>query len=1268
MIIKTTVSHLYRLAVAAIFAGTFLLGPSAQAQIKVPIEVIGPDGYTQSVNVNVTSASEVSRLWLQVHSPGYKYGEGNKMSVRINGGAWTDVNNQIAICEAPESSYECIGGAFATVRFTIPATGVISGNNTIDFRFNGTEGLTIGYRVLAFNFVRSDNSKILPESTFYYDDPSLWTAPLTSQSDIDRGKQLWESEPLLDFGNVSITATCADCHAKDGRDLQYFAYSNHSIIERSKFHGMSQTEGEQVASYIRNLAVASHGTPWDPPYQPGPGLDDKPAEEWAAGAGLEWVLEEDEQMIPHMFPDGFSSDQILTSNDLNMREIPIGIQLPDWNEWLPRVHPKDAWGSVFTTSSVYTIYATSIPSTLAGGVQNAINSGSILSVMDSWGAAIRDGRGSSTFNPDFFGGWGSDGTVADYQLGYQQWQAVKTWEIMNTYEGLQEAAPTLYPGVGEARSWFGNTRSVFDVAPHISGPPQTGSYPHGDPLQNFFMSSAWYELQLILNSGNRNGVSIRPHDWKYHYGHIGDIMKESGRREPMRHLKAYAKNMQMADNRYGVGTANGFYLRHVTPSRMVGTPGAKNPFEDLDSATRRAVTEPILRALVVKLLEHDISEWSRQTGLYGIEPASTVPTPGNGFDTSTYIDHFYHAIPVFNSIGVAPTLLDSLATWAESAWPLGDWHSLYDYNQSNNPPSITLTSPANGTTYTEPATIAMSASASDIDGSVVSVKFFQNGIQIHEDNSAPYSYTWSGVVPGTYTISALAEDNSSATAVSGSVSVTVNSDNPGPPPSNNDPTVAITSPLAGASYDEGDNIVIEANASDSDGSVSVVQFYQNNILLGQDTSAPYSFTWSNVQEGAYALSAVATDNDGASTTSNSIVVTAGDNPGPPPTITETQTIDLVVGWNQVSTYVAPQVSEIASIFQPIVSDIFLVKDVVGNSYHPALGINTIENWNSLESYQVYANAASTFDVEGAVLDPSTTAVPIVEGWNYIPYLRKTNMSIDEALVNVTSDVVMVKDYAGRVYFPDFQINEIGDLEPGQGYKLFVNSGGTLTYPANAAGVASRSKEESGQVLVGIASSSLVVVDASKLPGARRVFAVLENGTRIGEAWISSVTNQAYVKVRGDDDVTIDLVEGALNGDRIILEAEFGTGDVKRVSASNIQDILGSNTRSVLSLSYKTDSAYLVELGEIPGDYVLEQNYPNPFNPSTTIRYELPDDEFVKIEVFNMLGERVATLVNEEVSAGSHTATFEADNISSGLYVYRLIAGSYIEDRAMMFLK
>lgn len=89
------------------------------------------------------------------------------------------------------------------------------------------------------------------------------------------------------------------------------------------------------------------------------------------------------------------------------------------------------------------------------------------------------------------------------------------------------------------------------------------------------------------------------------------------------------------------------------------------------------------------------------------------------------------------------------------------------------------------------------------------------------------------------------------------------------------PTVSITSPANGATFAAGANITLNANAADSDGSVSKVDFYQGSTLLGTDTSSPYSFTWNGVAAGSYALTAKATDNGGATTTSAAVNITVG---------------------------------------------------------------------------------------------------------------------------------------------------------------------------------------------------------------------------------------------------------------------------------------------------------------------------------------------------------------------------------------------------------
>jgi len=81
-----------------------------------------------------------------------------------------------------------------------------------------------------------------------------------------------------------------------------------------------------------------------------------------------------------------------------------------------------------------------------------------------------------------------------------------------------------------------------------------------------------------------------------------------------------------------------------------------------------------------------------------------------------------------------------------------------------------------------------------------------------------------------------------------------------------------------------------------------------------------------------------------------------------------------------------------------------------------------------------------------------------------------------------------------------------------------------------------------------------------------------------------------------------------------------------------------------------------------------QNYPNPFNPSTLIKYSVPENGFVKLSVYNLIGEEVSLLVNEEVDAGFYEVTFNAVNLPSGIYFYRLQAGNIIQLKKMVLLK
>jgi hypothetical protein len=95
---------------------------------------------------------------------------------------------------------------------------------------------------------------------------------------------------------------------------------------------------------------------------------------------------------------------------------------------------------------------------------------------------------------------------------------------------------------------------------------------------------------------------------------------------------------------------------------------------------------------------------------------------------------------------------------------------------------------------------------------------------------------------------------------------------------------------------------------------------------------------------------------------------------------------------------------------------------------------------------------------------------------------------------------------------------------------------------------------------------------------------------------------------------------------------------------------------------------IVQEGASPTAFSLSQNYPNPFNPSTTIEFALPHAGFATLKVYSILGEEVATLVSEQRDAGTFKTTWDASGIPSGVYLYRLTAGEFVQTKRMMLIK
>ncbi|HZQ75409.1 MAG TPA: Ig-like domain-containing protein [Burkholderiales bacterium] len=188
-----------------------------------------------------------------------------------------------------------------------------------------------------------------------------------------------------------------------------------------------------------------------------------------------------------------------------------------------------------------------------------------------------------------------------------------------------------------------------------------------------------------------------------------------------------------------------------------------------------------------------------------------------------------------------------------------------------------MSMPSTGSLYLAPATLAVSATASTTSpATVAQVDFYANGTLVQSVTSSPYQFQWSNVEAGSYSITATVTDSTGAQATSSARSITVSATNAAP-------TVSLTAPADGSRYLNPPSVTISANASgpELNDIIQKVDFYLNGNLANSVTQAPFSYSASGLTVGTYTLTAIATDSQGAQTTSVQRTFTVSDTNTPP---------------------------------------------------------------------------------------------------------------------------------------------------------------------------------------------------------------------------------------------------------------------------------------------------------------------------------------------------------------------------------------------------
>jgi len=760
--------------VGVLFSGLLVLGTWTTVAEKpantvtLPVEVMGADGTTVSITIDGSNLGSADSLYLKAHSIGYPshYTNDrgytvNKASVRFNSGSWTDVTSSNGVvCRQPEEEYGCIDGPMHTIRFEFAVNDIggslSDGQNTLEFRVNyplsgdrnndAPGDVSSGYRILGVEARDTQNNDLIDNTNFVWDDPS--TSPryqipsgYDNSSDISAGENLWTSRNILvDYWNgPQIVASCSDCHAREGRDLEYFAFSNKSIVTRSQFHGLTENEGKQIAAYIRNnyrnglkdrdtgQSYEPPGRPWHPPYQPGltaagtrsetesrlngQKFGNISSQYWAAGAGNQWVLDHDSTMMEFWWgangiesQNGFGYDDVAITDAINVRRLPIALQYPDWNEWLPEVHPLDMYGSEFTNfidnrgnpgpwqryqdESLTSFSFEAIRDCMAANNDDASQCG--LDIQQGLKAIVNQTeRFRGTFpspEPDMKIGY----TNATYNL--KRWQAAKQWELIHKYDLMDEADHAIPSAtVTPPLAWASKRRDVFNHAAHILGENLKGPT---DGYHDPYFDTAWYDLQIILNDGRGYTTSLQPQDWKYHFGHIYGESSVYDTPQALRYMRSYVRLIQNAE----VGAQmrpgdfpDAWYLRHT----QLGWLLQQFPSGELNTYRgnlRERMFSDVIRAFYEgAVVGHDWDSFPRNGGQFQIEPESYDARFITGWKPSeetNYANTTFTIVDEMEAIGACDTAVDSLKNWGKSLWPNTTnptWDGLYSSDPSDCP-------------------------------------------------------------------------------------------------------------------------------------------------------------------------------------------------------------------------------------------------------------------------------------------------------------------------------------------------------------------------------------------------------------------------------------------------------------------------------------------------------------------------------------------------------------------------------------------------------
>lgn len=391
----------------------------------------------------------------------------------------------------------------------------------------------------------------------------------------------------------------------------------------------------------------------------------------------------------------------------------------------------------------------------------------------------------------------------------------------------------------------------------------------------------------------------------------------------------------------------------------------------------------------------------------------------------------------------------------------------------------------------------------------------------------------------------------------------------------------------------------------------------------------------------------------------------------------TQECILNTGWNLVSWNLDTDTDDIGEVLSSLNGciEVVLGFEQGGLTYVPGMDLfNTLTAVDHLSGYWIKLgdNCNHTLEVSGVPVEQDTP-IPVNSRWNLVSYLPNDVHAIQDALYSLAGNlqITYTYDVTPLVFVPGQDpFNTLTLMEPCFGYWLKLDHAGLLTYPSAVGAapkieptvpVASLSDKtgpvEPTRLWVNLYSHHLTI-DENVVSSGDIVTAHASNGHVIGYYEMKSSGTFGFMPVYAD--AADETVAGIKKGETFYLQVN---------GIKTNEEFTWTEQGALIEVAALTTGGN----NTLPESYELEQNYPNPFNPSTTISFSLPTASEATLEIYNLLGQKVATLYDGFAEAGEHKVvwdgrTLNGETASSGIYLYRLTAGQFVKTLKMTLVK